>query len=125
MKTGWEILQEDLFTTYEQMSILDFRFALQFGMWLIILFIPLHGIDRRDYLTSATYCLFLMMCAGILLFAIPQSANELQYLPQHLLIFFVLSCLSVYRWFRPDIKAFRRNKLWFIKNRNSSKFEDQ
>ena len=69
-----------------------------FALWLLILFMPIIGVDRRDVISGAMYVLYCMAAGAAMVFALPQElAGETSPATPHI----VVSCMgaaAALRW---------------------------
>lgn len=95
----------DLYETYSTLEIKDLALPTFAGLWVLTLLIPLTGINRRDLATAATYILYMISAAVILLFILPSKYVELDVTTtSQVLSLLSLGCVALSRWwFRKDI----------------------
>ncbi len=63
----------DLLESYRALRAVDLALPTFFCLWLVILLMPLRGIDRRDPYGGAMYMLYLAASGVALIFALPRK----------------------------------------------------
>lgn len=69
-------------------------------LWLIILFVPLTRIDRRDRMAGITYSLFMCFSGVFLILACAGRDGGFAHFDIYLSVCAVVICISGLRWFR-------------------------
>ena len=63
----------DLIESYQAVRAVDLALPTFLGLWLVILLMPLRGIDRRDLYGGMMYTLYLTASGVALVFALPRK----------------------------------------------------
>lgn len=85
--------------------------------WVLILLIPIKGVDKKDFVAALTYMLVLMALGVCLVFAIPQHFfTDNRSLQDQFLITFSFGFLALCRWFlmkstNPNVLLLHTNKI--------------
>ena len=72
------LLTHDIREILSGITMLEISRQGLFALWLLILFLPLKGVDRRDMLACLVYTMFLGAAAATLFYAIPKALVEEQ-----------------------------------------------
>ncbi|NRA64703.1 MAG: hypothetical protein HRU19_09485 [Pseudobacteriovorax sp.] len=67
-------------------------------LWLVILFYPLHGVDRNDPIAGLVYVLYSLFVGTTVFFALPKNFQEISDLNTHFGILVIMGCVTAYRW---------------------------
>jgi hypothetical protein len=67
-------------------------------LWLVIVALPLGGIERRDTTTAVTYVVFCVAAAVALLLALPMRNRSLIEADAHVRVILVAALISGLRW---------------------------
>ena len=67
------LLWKDILDAVLDLRPMDFAQPSFFALWLVILFMPLIGVDRRDPISGIVFVLFCMASGAALVFALPQE----------------------------------------------------
>ena len=97
-----ELLWHDIKESFLLWDLKDLALPTYFALWLVILFSPLVGVDRRDPYAAMVYVLFCVAAGVTLIFALPQ-----RFTPPHSINFVIGALLSM-----AGISAFR----WYYRN---------
>lgn len=73
MPNWLELLVRDITDAVLGLRPVDFAFGTFVMMWLIILFMPLIGVDRRDPIAGAVFSLYCVASGAALVYALPQE----------------------------------------------------
>lgn len=96
---NFALLWHDIKESFAGITMLEVSKQALFGLWLIILFMPLKGVDRRDMLACLVYTMFMGAAAATLFYAIPKALVEEEASLQDqfitLMIIFAFGCI---RW---------------------------
>jgi hypothetical protein len=66
----------DIYESYATIRAVDLAQPSFIALWMVILFTPLIGIDRRDHYCSAMYVAYLAGAGVALIFALPRQYIE-------------------------------------------------
>jgi hypothetical protein len=66
----------DIYESYATIRAVDLAQPSFIALWMVILFTPLLGIDRRDHYCSAMYVAYLAGAGVALIFALPRQYIE-------------------------------------------------
>jgi len=105
---SWDILsrsrlllpsQGEMAGAFADLTIRDGAFLACFLLWLVVLFLPLKAIDRRDPTTGFTYVAYMMLVAVVLVLVLPEHIANIQP-PQnfHLGLMAGLATVAGWRW---------------------------
>ena len=103
MLLDWfSFLKEDLQAVVYAFELNDLAYPTYFILWLIILFLPLLGIDRHDPIAGLVYILYLVTTGATLIFALPDNLNSVSDLNIHFSVLVAMGCAAAYRWFHDN-----------------------
>ena len=93
------LLEADTFTALFDLSNDDMAYMVCVGTWLLILWMPLHNVDRRDPITFVTYLCFLQSLGILLFIVIPEllMGRKINYVRDVMLIIVFVSIAGI-RW---------------------------
>jgi hypothetical protein len=74
--SGLALIWHDVLAVGFSTEIIDFAWPMFFALWLVLLWIPLIGIDRRDHVCAMVYVMYLMGAAAMFMFALPEQFME-------------------------------------------------
>jgi len=66
-------LLEDVRVSWGEVQAIDFALPTFIGLWCLIVFLPLRGMDRRDPMSGAVYTMFCMGAGVCLMFALSKE----------------------------------------------------
>lgn len=89
----------DILANFTNLEFVDVARPGFFGLWLICLFTPLKGVDRRDRVCGGVYSLFMASAGVALLIALPQRwvGQSMTAVSQMVMVIFMASG-SFLRW---------------------------
>lgn len=90
----------DLVESYQAVRAVDLALPTFLGLWLVMLLMPLKGIDRRDPYGGMMYTLYLTASGVALIFALPRK--YLATSPTFEVQFLAVTCmilLAALRWY--------------------------
>lgn len=102
MINWWDFVQQDLFAIFYALESRDFIYPMCCLLMLCILYMPLRGIDRRDFICGLMYIVYIIAAGTILFFAVPGAETGLTTLGLHLAFVTLLGAIAFYRWFSID-----------------------
>ena len=79
-------------------------------LWLVILFYPLHGIDRQDPVAGLVYILYCLGSGATLVFALPEHFTNLSDMPMHIGVLMIMGLGAAYRWFHKNNQTLTREE---------------
>ncbi len=93
------LFEADTFGALFGLSTNDMAYMVCVGTWLLILWMPLHNVDRRDPITFVTYLCFLLSLGIVLFIVIPEllMIRKINYVRDLLLIIVFVSFAGI-RW---------------------------
>ena len=77
---------------------------------MVILYLPLHGIDREDPIAGMVYILYCVGSGATLFFALPNNFEEPEDLPIHFAVLLVMGLGAAYRWFHKNNQTLTREE---------------
>ncbi len=89
---------DDIVNAFASMSAQEWSVVLGYGMWFVLLVMPLRGIDRRDRIAGATYALWLGAAGLLLIMAVPGKMNDARYSSEHFFLMLALAAIGFLRW---------------------------
>ena len=90
---------KDIREIWNGITFASFARAGFFGIWTLLLFLPLHGIDRRGEITLMMYALFIIFAGVTLVIVIPMKYTNAEYTTADQVIMVVLmAAISQFRW---------------------------
>jgi hypothetical protein len=89
---------EDIVDAFASMSAQEWSVVVGSVMWLVLLWMPLRGIDRRDRIAGATYALWLGTAGFILILAVPRKMSASSYSSDHFFLLLALAAIAFIRW---------------------------
>lgn len=98
MPTWLIVLFSDLRDAILLTELVDLTLPMFFGLWLVILFMPLIGIDRRDPNAGAVFVLYCVASGAALVFALPQQFLPHQSFETQAIALFCMACAATVRW---------------------------
>jgi uncharacterized membrane protein len=89
----------DIIANFSHIEFVDVARPGFFALWLICLFTPLKGVDRRDRMCGGVYALFMASAGVALLIALPQRwvGQSMTLVSQMVMVIFMASG-SFMRW---------------------------
>ena len=90
---------EDLLGAALAIGLLDLAQLIFFGIWCLILLLPLVGVDRRDPIAMLMYVLFMMGAGAAFVFALPAEFIEQPSLKEMNITVVILGLVAGVRWF--------------------------
>jgi len=94
-----QLLWSDIKASADGITFVDLSQFGFMGLWVIILLMPLKGVDQRDPLACLVYTVFIVACAATLMFALPAllAKDESSFKDQFLTLM-IVAALAVIRW---------------------------
>lgn len=95
----WTFVEKDVLAIFAAFSPKDLQYPLALLLWVIVVSMPMHGVDRRDRIVGICYTLYCTATGITLFLALPEAVKSFSDVGLHLAIFSVLAAISAYRWF--------------------------
>ena len=114
MPAWLSVIWYDLKNAWDSLEPVDFAMPSFIGLWIIILFMPLFGIDRRDPIAGLMYVLFCSGAGVALVFALPQNYAPPRTMNLQITTVLFMGGVSAFRWFygaNPDILEEQRKQM--------------
>lgn len=110
MGEWWEFIRSDFMVSLAELSVKDFYDPAAVMLWLILLFLPLTGVERRNRVAAMTYMLYAASVAILLILAIPQNDPNLSAFPTHIAYVLAFVTVTLYRWYNRHDSFIVRSK---------------
>ena len=91
-------LAEDFVIALYSITPKDFAYPSYILLWMVILYLPLHGIDCADPVAGMVYVLYCIGSGATLFFALPNEFNSLEDLGIHFGTLLAMGIAGAYRW---------------------------
>ena len=98
----WAFVQQDLTVIFTGLDSRDWLYPLSCFLMLVIFWLPLNGIDRRDQLAGVMYIVYIIAAGTILFFAVPGVEKGMGAMGLHLAFISLLGSAAAYRWFHSN-----------------------
>lgn len=102
MNDWWEFIQKDVLAIFADLSTKDLQYPFALVLWVILVSLPLHGVDRRDHIAGMSYTLYCTVTAIILFLALPGSFLNLADVGFHIAFVSFFVGVTSYRWFHSN-----------------------
>ncbi len=102
MRDWLEFIQKDLLAIFAEFSMKDLQYPFALVLWIILVSLPLHGVDRRDHIAGMSYTLYCTATAIVLFLALPGSFLELSDIGLHIAFVSFFVGVTSYRWFHSN-----------------------
>ncbi len=102
MRDWLEVIQKDLLAIFAEFSMKDLQYPFALVLWIILVSLPLHGVDRRDHIAGMSYTLYCTATAIVLFLALPGSFLELSDIGLHIAFVSFFVGVTSYRWFHSN-----------------------
>lgn len=89
---------KEVVEAFSALTYPDVAVALSVILWLVVLAIPLTGIDRRERMAGYTYVAFMAFSAAALVFAAPARLKDWRDAALHVVVILVMGVLAGARW---------------------------
>jgi len=93
-------LANDIRESWELLQAVDFALPSFACLWLLIVLLPLKGMDRRDPISGAMYTMFCMAAGVALMFALPQRYIPNPSLGVQVVGVMLMGFAGAFRWTR-------------------------
>ena len=103
-------LFEDVILWFYSIKLADFAYPSYIFLWLVILYLPLHGIDCADPIAGLVYVLYCIGSGATLFFALPGEFAKTSDLPIHFGTLLVMGLAAAYRWFHKNSQSLTREE---------------
>ncbi len=98
----WAFVQQDLTVIFTGLDSRDWLYPLSCILMLVIFWLPLHGIDRRDQICGLLYIVYIIAAGTVLFFAVPGVEKGMAAMGLHLAFISLLGSAAAYRWFHTN-----------------------
>lgn len=88
----------ELLRAFTMLSVEEVLMAAAASLWLVILCLPLSGVDRRDHIAGLTYVLFCISAGVMLTIALPGRFGNFSDAPHHLEAIALFAFVAAVRW---------------------------
>jgi hypothetical protein len=102
MRDWLEFIQKDVLAIFAELSMKDLQYPFALILWIILVSMPLHGVDRRDHIAGMSYTLYCTATAIVLFLALPGSFMELADIGFHIAFMSFFVGVTSYRWFHSN-----------------------
>lgn len=102
MKDWWEFIQKDLLAIFAEFSSKDLQYPFALILWVILVSLPLHGVDRRDHIAGMSYTLYCTTTAVVFFLALPGSYTSIADIGIHVAVVALFMGVTSYRWFHQN-----------------------
>ena len=101
MGSWWwlELIWHDVKDSFMLWDLKDLALPTYFTLWLVILFTPLVGVDRRDPFAAMVYVLFCVAAGVTLIFALPQRFTPPSSINFIIGTVLTMAGISAFRWY--------------------------
>ena len=105
MQTDWfRLIIHDLKSLILSIELKDLTYASYLVLWGVILFYPLHRVDRADPIAGLMYVFYSVAAGATVFFALPKIFTEPGDVGVHCAVLASMALISSYRWFRLEDK---------------------
>ena len=88
----------EIFEAFLDIPVSTFSIIIGLIFWLVLLRMPLSGIDRRDQTAGLTYALFMCFSGTILILAVGQPRDMFSGILTHLIVVLLIFGAAKPRW---------------------------
>ncbi|WP_141731447.1 hypothetical protein [Oligoflexus tunisiensis] len=99
MKDWLEFIQKDVLAIFAELSMKDLQYPFALVLWIILVSLPLHGVERRDHIAGMSYTLYCTATAIMLFLALPGSFADYTDIGFHIAFVSFFVGVTSYRWF--------------------------
>lgn len=100
MMQDWlEFVGKDVLAFFAELSMRDLQYPFALLLWVILVSLPLHGVERRDHIAGISYTLYCTATAVVLFLALPGSFLDAADIGFHLAFISFAIGVTSYRWF--------------------------
>ena len=103
-------LAEDIKLALLALEPKDLAYPTYAVLWVVILFYPLHGVDRQDPIAGLVYILYCVGAGATLFFALPDHFSRAIDLPLHFGVLTIMGGFAAYRWFHKNNQTLTREE---------------
>ena len=105
MQNEWFwLIVGDFKALIDSLELADLAYVSYFLVWAVILFYPLHKVDRADPIAGLMYVFFMLAAGAIVFFALPGLFRSFKDFNTHFGVLTGMAIIASYRWFRLDDK---------------------
>jgi hypothetical protein len=102
MKDWFEFVRSDALAIFAELTLKDFQYPFALILWIILISLPLHGVERRDHIAGISYTLYCTSTAIVLFLALPGSFKEFTDIGVHIAFVSFFIGVTSYRWFHSN-----------------------
>ncbi|HYX40015.1 MAG TPA: hypothetical protein VE954_43520 [Oligoflexus sp.] len=102
MRDWLEFIQKDVLAIFAELSTKDLQYPFALILWIFLVSMPLHGVDRRDHIAGMSYTLYCTVTAIVLFLALPGSFQEFEDIGFHIAFVSFFVGVTSYRWFHSN-----------------------
>jgi hypothetical protein len=102
MRDWLEFIQSDALAIFAELSTKDLQYPFALILWIILVSLPLHGVDRRDHIAGMSYTLYCTATAIVLFLALPGSFTDFTEIGIHIAFVSFFVGVTSYRWFHSN-----------------------
>jgi hypothetical protein len=102
MRDWFDFIQKDALAIFAELSVKDLQYPFALILWIILISLPLHGVERRDHIAGMTYTLYCTSTATILFLALPGSFTDYKDIGFHIAFVSFFVGATSYRWFHSN-----------------------
>ena len=102
MRDWLEFIQNDVLAIFAELSMKDLQYPFALILWIILISLPLHGVDRRDHIAGMSYTLYCTVTAIVLFLALPGNFMGLADIGFHIAFVSFFVGVTSYRWFHSN-----------------------
>ncbi len=99
MKDWWEFIEKDILAILADFSMKDLQYPFAMILWIVLVSLPLHGVDRRDHIAGMSYTLYCTTTAIVLFLALPGTFTTIADFGLHLAFVSFFIGVTSYKWF--------------------------
>jgi hypothetical protein len=102
MRDWFEFIQNDVLAIFAELSMKDLQYPFSLILWIVLVSLPLHGVERRDHIAGMSYTLYCTATAIVLFLALPGSFVDLADIGFHIAFVSFVVGVTSYRWFHSN-----------------------
>jgi hypothetical protein len=102
MRDWLEFIQTDALAIFAELSTMDLQYPFALILWIVLVSLPLHGVDRRDHIAGMSYTLYCTATAIVLFLALPGNFTDFAEIGIHIAFVSFFVGVTSYRWFHSN-----------------------
>jgi len=102
MRDWLEFIQKDVLAIFAEFSTKDLQYPFALVLWIILVSLPLHGVERRDHIAGMSYTLYCTATSVVLFLALPGSFQDFADIGFHVAFVSFAIGVTSYRWFHSN-----------------------